>query len=188
MVEYCLAYSEDELKQILMLQKENLPGTNTLEVQDREGFVTVEHNLSLLRLMNSSAHQIIAKDTGRVVGYALVMRPELRSVVPVLVPMFNLLESLYYRGKLLSAQRYYVMGQICVAESHRKIGVFDALYFKHKEIYGSQYDLCVTEVSKRNVRSMKAHQRVGFKTIHTFRDATDEWNIVLWDWTMNKTL
>jgi hypothetical protein len=187
-IQYCLACTEMELKQILLLQKENLSGVKTAEVQSREGFVTVEHDLTLLSVMNSSAQQVIAKAGERVVGYALVMRPELRSIVPVLVPMFNLLESLYYKGKLLSSQRYYVMGQICVGESHRRMGVFDGMYHKHKEVYSGQYDLCVTEISTRNLRSMRAHQRVGFKTIHTFRDETDEWNIVLWDWTASMTL
>jgi hypothetical protein len=28
---------------------------------------------------------------------------------------------------------------------------------------------------------MRAHERVGFKTVQTFRDATDEWNILVWD-------
>jgi hypothetical protein len=78
--------------------------------------------------------------------------------------------------------KYYVMGQICVAENYRGQGVFDGLYQKHREKYSSQFDLLITEVSKRNTRSMKAHERVGFKTVHSFRDHTDEWNIILWDW------
>jgi ribosomal protein S18 acetylase RimI-like enzyme len=132
--------------------------------------------------MNASARQIIAKHDEKVVGYALVMRPELKHIVPVLVPMFELLGTLYYRGVPLPESKYYVMGQICVHEDFRGLGIFDGLYRKHREVYSPEYDYCITEVSTRNQRSMRAHQRVGFKTIHTFRDATDEWNIVLWDW------
>lgn len=29
---------------------------------------------------------------------------------------------------------------------------------------------------------MKAHESIGFKTIHTFEDETDQWNIIVWDW------
>jgi len=39
----------------------------------------------------------------------------------------------------------------------------------------------VTEIATRNHRSNNAHKRVGFVTINTFRDETDEWNVVAWD-------
>jgi ribosomal protein S18 acetylase RimI-like enzyme len=177
-----VAISDQDLKQILLLQQNNLPDHLTEERRKSQGFVTVQHNLPLLRSMNTSAPQVLARHDDKVIGYALSMRPELKYVVPVLVPMFELVDGLYYKGELLSKSKYYVMGQICVDEAYRGEGIFDGLYQKHRQIYSSQYDLCITEVSTRNLRSMKAHQRVGFKTIHTFRDATDEWNIVLWDW------
>jgi hypothetical protein len=177
-----VAMSDKDLNQILLLQQQNLPDQLTEERRLSQGFVTVQHNLPLLRSMNASAPQVIARHAQKVVGYALSMRPELKHVVPVLVPMFELVEDLFYRGESLAKAKYYVMGQICVDENYRGAGVFDGLYQKHRQIYSRQYDLCITEVSTRNMRSMKAHQRVGFKTIHTFRDATDEWNIVLWDW------
>ncbi len=74
------------------------------------------------------------------------------------------------------------MGQICISEAFRGQGIFEKLYLKHKEIYSGKFDICLTEVSVRNKRSMKAHERVGFQTIHTFKDKTDDWNILLWDW------
>jgi hypothetical protein len=164
------------------LQKINLPDNLSDETKLSQGFVTVRHDLTLLRNMSASAPQIIARHGEKVVGYALVMRPEIRFMVPVLVPMFELLDSLFYKGVMLTQSKYYVMGQICVDENYRGQGVFDGLYSKHKEVYSPEYDFCITEISTRNKRSMKAHSRVGFKTIHTFRDKTDEWNIVLWDW------
>jgi hypothetical protein len=164
------------------LQKNNLPGSLTEEQKASQGFVTVQHDLSLLRSMNASARQVIARHDDKVVAYALVMRPEIKYMVPVLMPMFELLNTLYYKGTSLVQTKYYVMGQICVDENYRGAGVFDGLYKKHREVYAKEYDHCITEVSTRNLRSMKAHLRCGFKTIHTFRDVTDEWNILLWDW------
>ena len=132
--------------------------------------------------MNASARQIIAKHDEKVVGYALVMRPELKHIVPVLVPMFELLGTLYYRGVPLPESKYYVMGQICVAKAYRGQGLFDMLYHKHREVYQSQFDFIVTEVATRNKRSLRAHERVGFETIHVYTDELDEWAVVLWDW------
>ena len=56
------------------------------------------------------------------------------------------------------------------------------MYEHHKKIYQHQFDLLVTEISANNPRSQKAHEKVGFKTIHNYRDDIDEWNVVVWDW------
>ncbi len=74
------------------------------------------------------------------------------------------------------------MGQICIAKVYRGQGLFEQLYNYHKEIYQPQFDLFVTEISTRNHRSLRAHEKVGFKTIHTHRDNLDEWRVVAWDW------
>jgi len=57
-------------------------------------------------------------------------------------------------------------------------GVFDALYEGHRRFLGGRYDAVVTEIATRNGRSMRAHARAGFETIHVYRDATDEWAVV----------
>ena len=49
-------------------------------------------------------------------------------------------------------------------------------------MYFGIFDFCLTEVSTRNLRSMQAHEKVGFRIIHTFKDENEEWNILLWDW------
>ena len=97
--------------------------------------------------------------------------------------MFNLLDTLTYKGTPVKDLRYYVMGQICVAKAYRGKGVFRQLYAAHKKHLSGTYDFCITEISSRNLRSMRAHEKVGFTLLHRFSDATDEWNIVLWDWT-----
>jgi L-amino acid N-acyltransferase YncA len=74
------------------------------------------------------------------------------------------------------------MGQICIDKTYRGKGVFKMLYDKHREMNKDVYDFIVTEISTGNLRSIKAHQKTGFKTIHTYLDHMDEWNVVLWDW------
>lgn len=183
MLEVCLATAAD-LPQILSLQQENLPHILSQKELEEEGFVTVQHTDEQLHLLFSSAPQIIAKEKGRVVGYALVMPPELKASIPVLVPLFDRLANLTHRGEQLQNLPYYVMGQICVAKSHRGQGVFRKLYARHRKELASKYDYCITEISTRNLRSMRAHQKQGFDLIHQFTDASDEWNIVLWDWSI----
>ncbi len=176
------AETVNELEQILSLQEKNSAQRVLPEHKTSNGFVTVKHDLNVLKKMNAAAPQIIAKDGHNVVAYALVMPKEFSAFVPVLAPMFELFEKLSYKGKVLTAYSYYVMGQICIAETHRGIGIFEQLYAKHKECYSKKFDLCLTEISSSNPRSMHAHERIGFKTIHNFNDKTDNWNIMLWDW------
>jgi predicted GNAT superfamily acetyltransferase len=79
-------------------------------------------------------------------------------------------------------QRFYVMGQICVASRYRGRGVFDLLYGAHREHLRGRFDSVVTEVATRNPRSLRAHGRVGFEELERYRDATDEWALLIWCW------
>jgi ribosomal protein S18 acetylase RimI-like enzyme len=177
-----IAKNDQDLEQILKLQEQNLIQNLSMEKRSEQGFLTVKHDLETLRKMNSSAGQIIAKAGDRVVGFALVMPKECKELVPVLIPMFEVFNKLTFKGVSLDTFNYYVMGQICIAEDYRGIGIFDMLYKKHREIYSPIYDLCLTEVSVRNTRSMRAHERVGFQQIHTYRDQVEDWNIMLWEY------
>jgi ribosomal protein S18 acetylase RimI-like enzyme len=172
----------EEVLQILDLQEKNLPSSLTAETMASQGFVTVRHDPAVLQRMNEAAPAVIAKDGNRVVAYALVMPREFAPEVPILMPMFEMLEGLSWKNKPLKDNpRWFVMGQICVAEGYRGMGVFDGLYLKMKEVCREKYDFVVTEVAERNTRSMRAHERVGFQTLHTYPDekAGEVWRVVV---------
>lgn len=172
-----------DLRQILELQKINLPANITAQESQEQGFVTVRHTEELLRAMDEAEPQIIAKDGDLVVGYALVMLASFRERVQVLVPMFELLDTLIQDGRSLANSKYYVVGQVCVAKSHRGQGIVEGMYAQHKRQMSGRYDYVVTEIATRNQRSLRAHARVGFQTIHQYTAPDGEdWDIVLWDW------
>ena len=168
---------DEVLQEILDLQRANL--ARNLEPGEiaAQGFVTVEHTLEALRRMHAQAPSIVARESGALAGYALVMPPGCRPFVPLLEPMFQRLDGLGFRDR-----RYYVMGQICVARPWRGRGVFDLLYQAHRQHLRDRYDCSITEVATRNTRSMRAHLKVGFVEIERYRDATDEWSLLSWDW------
>jgi len=177
MIEAGPVAGEGELQQILDLQRRNLARNLSERELAEQGFVTVEHTLEVLRRMHALVPSIVAKDGPELAGYALVMPVECRSFIPVLEPMFQRLEALgTYR------RRFYVMGQICVASPYRGQGVFDLLYRTHREHLSGRFDSVVTEVATRNSRSLRAHQRVGFEELERYRDATDEWVLLIWRW------
>jgi GNAT superfamily N-acetyltransferase len=177
MVEARPVKTDQELEEILELQRRNLPRNLDEREKAENGFVTVEHTREVLRRMHEIVPSIVAKDGEELAGYALVMPAECREFVPVLAPMFERLD----QNADLKGRRYYVMGQICVAKPYRGQGVFDRLYAAHREHLRHRFDACVTEISVRNPRSLRAHARVGFEELERYRDATDEWVVVIWD-------
>ena len=181
-IETGLVTSRADLERVLALQHDNLRGVIGADQEERDGFVTVTHTLDMLEAMHAIAPSVIAREGDDLVGYALVMPVEARAMIPILEPMFAMFETLTWRDRPLTAWSYYVMGQICVARAYRGRGVVDALYAEHRARYAGRFTLCVTEIATRNVRSMRAHARVGFEVVTTFRDATDEWAVVVWDW------
>jgi GNAT superfamily N-acetyltransferase len=168
---------DGELEEILALQRANLARSVSAEEIATEGFVTVEHSIDVLRRMHAVRPSIVAKEGDRLAGYALVMPVECRSFVPILEPMFDRLAT---HG--IERQRFYVMGQICVAKPRRGRGIFDLLYRTHRRLLMNAYDFVITEVATRNARSLRAHQRTGFEIIDRYRDETDEWALLRWTW------
>ncbi len=173
MVSYKQVDSLKELEQILALQKRNLSKNLSSEESQNEGFVTVEHTLDVLKAMNDVCGHIIAVESNQVVGYALSMHPKFAEDIEVLRPMFQEIDK-----ALKGEVNYMAMGQICVAKSHRGQGIFRKLYQTMKNNLPKGFDTIVTEVDGKNVRSLKAHQAIGFKTMSVYQQNEKEWHII----------
>lgn len=170
-----------DLQRILELQRANLATSIDEQELRSQGFVTAVHSLESLQQMHALGPSIIAKAGDQLAGYALTMLVEARHAVPILEPMFQQFEQLEWRGQRLLRLRHYVMGQVCIAKPFRGQGLFDALYQGHRAAYRERFQLLVTQVSARNPRSLRAHERVGFEPLHRFRDRVDEWVVLGWE-------
>lgn len=184
-LEFTTVSQPHEVELILALQAENHRDRVDAATAASDGFTSVRHDPAVLHAMNRAHPSAIAKSGSELAGYCLMMGQEFRAQVPILQPMFALLEGLQWRGQPLAGNpRWFVMGQVCVAHAFRGMGVFDGLYHQLRRAYAPQFDFTVTEISQRNPRSLRAHRRVGFETLHVYRDpAADEiWEVVVWDW------
>lgn len=182
MLRSALVNTTEELQQILRLQQENLiQNIDEAEIKS-QGFVTLQHSLNTLMQMHELGQSVIIKKEEKIVAYALTMLQECRNLMPDLEPMFASLDKLSWENKPLNSYRFYVMGQVCIAKEYRGQGLFEQLYQHHKKIYQSRFDLFVTEISTRNQRSLRAHEKLGFKRIHAHREKLDEWIVVAWNW------
>jgi L-amino acid N-acyltransferase YncA len=182
MVQLRLSKSTADLEGILSLQQENLSTLLSQEEKDQQGFVTIKHNLEQLQSMHSIAPHVLAIENEQVVGYVLAMTLASREVVPLMVPLFENFDQSEIGGKKITDYNPLVVGQVCVGKSQRGTGLFDKLYTEYREQYASTHDFAITSVALSNYRSLAAHQRVGFKILHTFQDSLHPWAIVCWDW------
>ena len=185
-IRFTTVETADEVRQIADLQAANLRSALAPEAIASQGYVTVRHDPGVLARMNAAAPAVIAKDAARVVGYALVMPRAFASEVPILAPLFAMLDAMAWRGApLRDRSRWFVMGQVCIAEGYRGRGLLDGLYRAMADAYRDRYDFTVTEVAARNTRSLRAHARVGFETLEVYPDAStgEEWHIIVLDFT-----
>ena len=184
-ISYTTVVDERDVRQIHELQSANHHSVVDPEAAVSEGFTSVRHRLDVLAAMNREYPSIVAKDGDAVCGYCLMMPRTFRAQVPELESMFATLEPLHWHGERLADNpRWFVMGQVCVAAGFRGRGLFDGMYAKLREVYSPEFDLAITEISHRNLRSLRAHRRVGFETLlaHDGATADEQWEIVVWDW------
>lgn len=186
MVFYTTASTDQDLEEILELQVANRPETLSDEELQKEGFVSARHDLSLLQAMNSPHQHVIAKDAedGKVIGYTLcLLRTFDIDRIPILNGLVKVIESASHRDKSVKDWNYVVMGQVCIDKNHRGKGLFPDLYTMMRKTLSPHFDCIVTSVSDRNPRSLRAHAKVGFQSIHGYSSHGEDWEILLWDWT-----
>ena len=180
---------EEDIHHLLTLQKDNLKQNLDAETIDSQGFVSFVYSPEDIKGMMRDEPQIIAVDGNEIVGYALTASLEYARTVKLLQPLLEKSRTLTYNDTYLQPNsnnsnglKYYIMGQVCVKIGYRGIGVFDALYEGHKEHLSAKYDGVITEIATENKRSLAAHRRVGFKTIHEYYDdiSQKDWEIVFW--------
>jgi len=170
---YCRASTDEELNQILDLQKQNLSSSLSLTEKENEGFLTVVHTFDILKQMNDCCAHCIAKHENKVVGYALSMHPKFADGIEVLKPMFTEI------NKIISGNlQYIIMGQICVDKKYRKRGIFRGLYDFMKQELQTTFDNIITEVDAENVRSLNAHLAVGFEILKEYDANNKHWIII----------
>lgn len=179
---YAQAATQSELEQILQLQQINVSESISENELKDQGFVTVKHDLSLLQAMKDACPHIVAKSENKVVGYALVMLRDFRDRIPVLIPMFDQIDGIVVNGKPLRAGSYFVMGQVCIAKEFRSRGLFQGMYEYMQICMSKNFEWVITEVSKRNPRSLRAHEKVGFECLKVYEAEGEIWEIIGWKW------
>jgi GNAT superfamily N-acetyltransferase len=181
MITYTTSKTGVDLWGILDLQRANLPIALSPAEMQSQGFVTVIHSFEQLEKLNNIEHHVIGKEGDHVVAYLLAMTAESKNEIPVLTPMFEILDKMSWRGKPL--KKYIVVGQVCVDKHYRGKGVLNDCYGAYKNQYRGKYDMAVTEIDGRNTRSLRAHEKIGFKQAGRYTAPNGiAWCVMVWDW------
>ncbi len=171
-----------ELEGIKSLQDQNLKKNLSSSDAGTEGFVTAEYTVEFLQSLHEKSPSIIAKDDDLVVGYALVALKSIRDQHELLADLFNSIDKIEYKGKLLKNSDYVVVGQLCVAKKYRGRGLVQQMYQYFKSSLSGKFDYCLTDIAENNPRSLNSHHKTGFRIVDTLHYGGINWNIVLWDW------
>lgn len=171
-----------EIEGIKALEEANNLVNISREEKEKEGFVTASYSLELLRKMNEIQPSIIAIHEQKVVGYAMVTDKALYGQHTLLDSLFDALVDMNYQGKKLGESKVVLVGQLCVDKPFRGQGLVSKMYDYFKESLINQYDYCITDISEANPRSIRAHEKCGFKIIDTLEYENVKWHIVMWDW------
>lgn len=180
MIRYTVAETLSDFEGILRLQVANLPSNISNEEAKQEGFVTLVHDLELLKEINTPYPHIIARDGNKIVGYALVTTIDKVPKIPLLQSTLVGLKGVKQDGTSILESKFFIMGQVCIGKSYRGQGIFHGLYQHMKAQMSGDFEFIITEISINNQRSLRAHQKVGFEILKVHEDNGEDWAIVGW--------
>src|SRR5579872_3518529 len=124
---------KQEVLDIKRLQSENLKANLTPEEMQQEGFLTADYTLDFLEALNAIEPSIIAVDDDKVVGYALVVTKKSIGHHALLDDLFHQADRFTFNGDELNGADYVLVGQLCVAKTHRGRGVVQGMYALYRK-------------------------------------------------------
>lgn len=174
---------DEEIEGIKNLQMRNHKSILSKEEMDSQGFVTAEYSIDFLKKMNEVEPSVIAVDsTGQVVGYAIASPKSIQGHHSFLDELFTTADELTMDGVSVRDLNYILVGQLCVAKSHRGQGLVTEMYHFFRKVLSPNYDCVITDVDLKNPRSLKAHLNAGFQILATKTYGGLSWNVVFQDW------
>lgn len=144
---------------------------DTIDEKDKkDGFITTAFNQTQLTdIIEKENGLFLAISNNRIVGYAMAACWQYWSQWPMFAHMVKELPNLQYKGYVLSVDNSYQYGPICVDQSVRGSGVFEALFYYALEKMSVKYSVLVTFINKINQRSFAAHtKKVNLDVLQEF--------------------
>lgn len=160
--------NNDDIEGILQLQELNLV-SNLKDDEKGDGFVTTPFEIDQLEALIKEDGIFIALIDNKVVSYVMCASWQYWVSWPMFEYMASFLNTLSYKGQVLTMDNSYQYGPICVSKECRGLGVFEKIFEYARENMNKRYPILVTFINKINKRSYEAHVRkLGLEVITEF--------------------
>ena len=146
--------------------------------QENEGFLIANFTKDALKKFHEICPILLAMERNEVLGYVIVGNEKSVGIDPIIDAMIKEGKNQVEGTDLPMSNKHIFVIQACVKKAHRKKGVFRQLYASLIAKYKNTHGLILTEVVSHNKRSLKAHQQLGFETLH-FQNETSHSHFML---------
>ncbi len=174
--------TKKDLIEIKKLQESNLHKNLTPGQKEKEGFVSVETNLSQLEKINKDIGILVVEEDNKIIAYEMPLGLCHAEKIPLLIPFINRILNLKYQGINLSKYKIGIEGQICISKNYKGKGIAEKLHTEFIKLLKPKYDLILTEVSSQNPRSLHVHtKKLGLQILEQYSAEGKEWYVLLQD-------
>jgi predicted GNAT superfamily acetyltransferase len=172
-----------DLSAVKTLQNANHYKNLTEKEMQKEGFVSVETDISVLEKILDNLGIIIAESKGKIIGYMIPMAFETAKDIPLLVPFVEKISKLEYQDKKIYDYNAIIAGQICVAKENKGVGIANKLNDMFlKMLKNKGYEMVITEVSSKNPRSLHvATTKLKYEIINQYEVDDMNWYVLVKD-------
>ncbi|MDD2487682.1 MAG: GNAT family N-acetyltransferase [Candidatus Gracilibacteria bacterium] len=177
-----LLAKEVDLQGIIDLQRKNLAFIVSDETKENDGFVSIETNIDLLSDISNDIGIIVAKYKKKVIGYLFAVTVGISKKMPILDKFVEDIGQYEYMGKNVDKYRYCILGQICIDNEHRGMGIFEKLYASFIDNLKGDYDIGIGGICSNNPRSLHVHmKKLGLEVVSEYSEGGKQWYIVVLD-------
>ncbi len=156
-----------DFAQMVNLQNQNL--ATQLSPEDRvNGFLSASLSVEQFQAIDQDLCVVVCSDSNHVCAYACASSIEYNKSIPLVEAMIQQLSMLSYQGKPLTDYHSFIYGPVCIDQAHRGQGILAPLLETLLNALPPQFDLLLTLISKDNLRSIHAHQKLGIEKVGEF--------------------
>jgi hypothetical protein len=153
---------------ILTLQEPNLV-SNMTEAQKVNGFVTTPLTVPMLERMIGERGVFVGEnEIGQIVAYVIAGDWDFYRQWPIFDYMVSRFPTLNFQGREITVQNSFQYGPICIDHQYRGTGLMKTIFETMRLELVKRYPISITFINQTNIRSMKAHQKIGWELVDEF--------------------
>jgi hypothetical protein len=158
---------QDEFQQVVDLQNRNL--ISVLNPEDQlEGFLATQFTLEQFKQMDNALCIVVCVNDNKICGYLCASTIAFNQQFVFPAAMLERCSRILYQNKSIMSYRFFIPSPTCIEREYRGQEVFNDLCKKLVEHLPYEYELAVTFVSTKNLRSLQAIKKVGMEVIDEF--------------------